>query len=58
MGSLICLMFRPCRWLWHFDTEAWPGMKTAEDPLGQYPRLIGVYQCTRCKAISLGAPRA
>lgn len=38
--------FRQCCWLWHFN---------ADD--AQEGRTVGVYQCSRCKTISIGAPR-
>jgi hypothetical protein len=41
--NFIC-MFRECRWVWHFNAEA-SGL------------ILGVYQCSRCKTISIGAPR-
>lgn len=40
---LLCL-FRLCHWIWHFNAEA-GGITT------------GVYQCGRCKSLSIGAPR-
>lgn len=57
MGALICF-FRPCNWQWLFDVMAKDGEKSKPDPLGQEPHQIGLYQCTRCKTIAKGAPRA
>ena len=44
--SFFCLFFS-CRWLWHFNAD---DAKAGE--------TVGVYQCSRCKTISVGAYRA
>lgn len=41
----LCL-FLQCNWLWHFNSDDAPT-----------DGRVGVYQCTRCKTISIGAPR-
>ena len=45
MGKLICLLLLPCRWLHITDFM--------DDPA----HYRGLYQCTRCKTISMGAHR-
>ena len=40
--------FLPCRW-WHITNT-----DDSTDPLWG---RVGLYQCTRCKAISIGSPR-
>jgi len=39
--------FSQCRWIWHFN---------ADD--AQEHNCVGIYQCLRCKSISVGAPRS
>jgi hypothetical protein len=56
MGALLCFL-RPCRWQWLCDVMAKSLVLSKADPLGEEPHQTGLYQCTRCKAISLGAPR-
>lgn len=41
----LCI-FAQCNWIWHFNVE---------NP--QTVGSAGVYQCTRCKTISIGATR-
>lgn len=44
--SILC-WFNQCRWLHIFNVP------TARTPDGQW-RLFGVYQCPRCKTVSVG----
>lgn len=39
----LCI-FNQCRWLWHFNCDEGDG-------------TWGIYQCSRCKTISVGGPR-
>lgn len=45
MSWVLCL-FSPCKWLHHFNVES-------SNSVGR----AGVYQCVRCRTISIGAPR-
>jgi hypothetical protein len=45
----LCI-FRQCNWIWYFNAKA------HEFNPAPY-ETVGVYQCTRCKTISIGAPR-
>jgi len=38
--------FRPCNWIWHFNADDMMSGDSA-----------GIYQCSRCKTISIGSPR-
>lgn len=58
MGALICFMFKPCKWQWLCDVMVKDGRPSVDDPLAQHPHQIGLYQCARCRTLSLGAPRA
>ena len=44
----LCL-FSPCNWIWHFTVKT-EGM---DRPIAS----VGIYQCSRCKTISIGRPR-
>jgi hypothetical protein len=51
---LFCL-FRQCRWVWLFNVRnqgEWDGID-----INLPDELFGVYQCERCKFLSIGAPR-
>lgn len=43
----LCI-FVPCNWLWHFN---------AQEGLEPSDSAVGVYQCSRCKTISIGSRR-
>jgi hypothetical protein len=58
MRALICFMFKPCDWRWLCDVMVKDGRPSRDDPLGEHPHQTGLYQCARCRALSLGAPRA
>ncbi len=45
---MLCLIF-PCRWFHIMNAD------DSLDPLESWS--VGLYQCTRCKTISIGAPR-
>ncbi len=44
----MCLFF-PCRWIHIMNAD------DSIDPQGRYS--VGLYQCTRCKTISIGSTR-
>lgn len=45
---MLCLIF-PCRWRYIINTD------DSLAPLESWS--VGLYQCTRCKTISIGSPR-
>lgn len=47
MRGIICIFF-PCHWIWHFN---------AQEGIEPGHGNVGIYQCTRCKTISIGATR-
>jgi hypothetical protein len=49
MGEILCFFFR-CRWR-HVVSVAEP------DENGEPQYLTGIYQCSRCRLISIGSPR-
>ena len=46
---MLCLFFQ-CRWRYVMNAD------DSLDPLNSYS--VGLYQCTRCKTISIGSPRS
>lgn len=46
--------FRQCRWVW--IVNGWLYGPRMDDPLQQVHSETGIYQCTRCKTISIGSP--
>ena len=46
--SVLC-WFRPCRWI-YFGTVRWPRAVWLQEDA-----TCGLYQCSRCKTLSLGA---
>lgn len=47
--SFLCI-FSPCRWIWHFNAKS-------NEYVCAPAEYVGVYQCTRCKTISIGSVR-
>lgn len=46
--SFVC-WFQPCRWAHLFNA--------VQRAFEAAPHEVGVYQCTRCKTVSVGSPR-
>lgn len=42
---------------WFLQCEWWHHFNTVQRALEANPVEVGVYQCRRCKSISIGAPR-
>jgi hypothetical protein len=56
-GMRVLCFFMQCRWLRVVNVTG-PAIVTApSDPLGLLDCSYGLYQCSRCKTISVGAVR-
>jgi hypothetical protein len=55
MAALLCF-FAQCRWVYIADATK-PAIPSRENPIGEGASLCGVYQCSRCKTVSIGSPR-
>jgi hypothetical protein len=53
--ALLCF-FAACRWEYIADATR-PAIPSRTDPLGEGISLCGIYQCSRCKTVSMGSPK-
>jgi hypothetical protein len=56
MSAILC-WFSKCRLVYIADALK-PTTPSKQDPLGMRPSFCGIYQCSRCKAVSIGSPKA
>ena len=55
MSAILC-WFKQCRWIYLADATK-PSIPSRDNPLGVGPSICGIYQCSRCKTVTIGSPK-